>query len=83
MSIVDLKHSWLNIARRLQDAGSKVTTGYSIFTIRILVNSRGDAVTWSAPVETRIEPGKADFEEVLSLILGELASEKSRTHQKD
>ena len=81
MSISDIKPSWLKVARRLQDSGNNVVTGYSIFSIRVLVKS-GDAVAWSAPVETRIEPGKTDFEEVLSLILGEMSSDKARTHQK-
>jgi hypothetical protein len=82
MSLSDLKHSWLNIARRLQDSGNNVKSGYSIFTIRVLVNGVGEAVAWSAPVETRIEPGKSNFEDILGLILGEMSSDKARTHSK-
>jgi hypothetical protein len=76
--INDLRNSWLNVARRLQDVACNITKGYSIITIRILANSKGEAIAWSNPTETRLEPGKADFEDVLSLILGEMSSDKDK-----
>ncbi len=76
--ILDVKKSWLSVARRLQSVSSRVKNGYSIITIKVLSNNQGDAIAWSTPTETHIEPGASDFEGILGLILGEMSSENSK-----
>jgi len=76
--ILDLKKSWLSVARRLQSIAAKPRNGYSIISIKVLTNKMGEAVAWSTPTESRIEPGATNFEQILGLILGELSTDEGK-----
>lgn len=75
MEIKDIRHGWLNVARRLQSAARK-TSGYAILDIRVLVDGTGNPVEqngnpilWSSPVIFKLEPGKFDLIKFLDCFL--------------
>ena len=71
--IEDIKTSWLSVARRLQSIASRNKLGYSIIAIHVLTNKDGEAISWTTPSETRIEPSAKNFHQILSIILKEMS----------
>lgn len=50
----DVKPEWLSVVRRLQSVGT--SRGYSVLTIRVLVNAQGVPVLWMEPEQKKLEP---------------------------
>jgi len=62
--ILDIKPQWLSVARRLQSMSK--SEGLSIVSIRILCRADGTPISWTAPVQTKIEP-KSELSALLLL----------------
>jgi len=69
-----LRITWLKVALRLQKEADFCNSGYSVLTMRVLVNEKGDAVSWTPPQVSKIEPKSSNFEDVLTQILGEVSN---------
>lgn len=68
----DIRPRWLNVIRRMQSAGRKLTTGYHVVTINVLVDCNSDPVlvngepmVWTKPNVLSLEPGTEDVASIL------------------
>lgn len=66
---LDVRKKWLNIARRLQSVAR--SGGFSVLTIQVLVDAKGDPVCWLEPKQYKIEPAKLSREEIVRVLTGE------------
>jgi hypothetical protein len=67
---LDVKASWLSIARRLQAAAANSgNQGFATVKIVVLFDEHGNARIWSTPVVRMIEP-KRMKDDILTLLSG-------------
>lgn len=52
--VEDINPKWYSVIRRLQSISK--SNGFSILSIRILVDSHGNPIAWTEPRQTKIEP---------------------------
>lgn len=51
---IDVKPEWLAVIRRLQSVAT--SRGYSVLTMRVLVDAKGVPVMWLEPEQKKLEP---------------------------